>query len=87
MEVIKNLPPYSYTGQTFLSTNIFLWVGWGGVGGGVGWGGVGIITNLAALPGPDNYTGQTFLSTNIFLWVGWMGWGGDNKKPCRLIRT
>ena len=79
--VIKNLAalfgPDNYTGQIFLSTNIFLWVGWGGVGGGVGWGGVGIITNLAALPGPDNYTGQTFLSTNIFLWVGWggVGWG------------
>ena len=59
----------------------------------VRWGGVGIITNLAALHGPDNYTGQTFLSTNIFLWVGWggagggVGWGGDNNKPCRFTRT
>ena len=45
--------------------------------GGMGWGGVGIITNLAAVPGPDNYTRQTFLSTNILSWVGWggVGWG------------
>ena len=116
--VITNLAawpgPHKYTGQTFLSTNILSWVGWGGVGwggdnnkpcrltrtwqihrahfpfyqhlimGGVGWGGVGIITNLAAWPGPDNYTRQTFLSTNIFLWVGW---GGVNNKPGRLTRT
>ena len=60
--------PDNYTGQTFLSTNIFLWVGWGGVG---------TITNLAVLHGQDNYIGQTFLSTNIFVWVGWVyvGWG------------
>ena len=39
----------------------------------MGWGGVGIITNLAAVPGPHKYTGQTFLATNI---MGGMGWGG-----------
>ena len=49
--------------------------------GGMGWGGVGIITNLAAGPGPDNYTGQTFLlPTSEYGWDG-VGWSGDNNKP------
>ena len=62
---------------------IFLWVGWGGVG----WVGVGTITNLAALPGPEGYAGRLFVSTNIFFWVGWGGVGWGSNKPCRLTGT
>ena len=65
---------------------IFLWVGWGGVG----WGGVGTITNLAALHGPEDYAGRLLICINIFLWVGWGGVGRGQQQalpPHRDLTT